>query len=60
MQQRKTIEEPGRPQVIHESRFAQRLMGWGVQFVQKPSSNAERFDELPLDLDERVRRFGEW
>ena len=60
MQQIKTVAEPPQQKAVLESSFAQRLMGWGVQVTHLTPSNAERFEDSQLDLDQRVRQSGEW
>lgn len=60
MQQLKTVEETQQQKAVVESGFAQRFMGWGVQVVHLSPSNAERFEDSQLDLDQRVRQSGEW
>lgn len=60
MQQLKTVEEAQQHKAVVESSFAQRFMGWGVQIAHQIPSNAERFEDSQLDLDQRVRQSGEW
>lgn len=60
MEQYKMPEEPQQHPAVLESAFAQRLVGWGVQFAHRPSSNCEQFEKCGSDLDQRVRESGEW
>lgn len=60
MQQPKMLEQPQQHQAVLESAFAQRLMGWGVQFAHQTPSNCEQFETNCPDLDQRVRESGEW
>jgi hypothetical protein len=60
MQPLKMVEEPQQQKAVVESSFAQRFTGWGVQIAHLTPSNAERFEDSQLDLDQRVRQSGEW
>ena len=48
------------PQQREAAEVVQRLLNWSVGVVHQKPSNADRFDDQPVDLDQRVRQSGEW
>ena len=60
MQPLKSTETPQQREAAEAGSFVQRLLNWSVGVGHQKPSNADRFDDQPMDLDQRVRQSGEW